>query len=97
MKKQQEPRPQTGSPWIPRMEDPERGRGHSARVKETGDMDGDPSTCWLLLLPGALAQSPEQEMELGTTRASNIHPKINGRNVQEFMEGGVDALTRKYK
>ena len=67
MKKQQEPRPQTGSPWIPRMEDPERGRGHSARVKETGNMDGDPSTCWLLLLPGALAQSPEQEMELGTT------------------------------
>jgi hypothetical protein len=57
----------------PRTEDPERGRGYSARVKETGNMDGDPSTCCgCCCCP---AHSPEQEMEIGNycTRATNIH------------------------
>ena len=86
MKRQQEQRPQTRQAMDPLMEDPERGRGHSARVKETGNMDGDPSTCWLLLLPGA-AQSPEQEVGTTVREPAIFTAKINEHNVQEFMEG----------
>jgi hypothetical protein len=44
----------------PCMEDPKRGRGHSARVKETSNMDGDPLHMLAVAAPAAAL-----EMEMG--------------------------------